>query len=1190
MHTVLPLSLLSLSAFLGSSLIAGQQVRQAAHEYRPFVAPASNEGEKAIKGIRVPEGHRVVLWAAEPLLANPVAFCFDELGRCYVAETFRHSTGVTDNRNHMYWLDDDLASRTVADRVAMYKKHLKHKFKDYEKEQDRVRLILDTDGDGKADTATVFADGFARAETGIGAGVLARKGNVYYTCIPDLWLLKDTNGDGKADVRKVLSTGYGVHVAFLGHDLHGLRMGPDGKLYFSIGDRGLNVRTREGNHLYSPDTGAVLRCDPDGANLEMVATGLRNPQELAFDDHGNLFTVDNNSDAGDRARLVYVVEGGDSGWRTGFQYGSAVSNRGPWHYEKLWHLEHEGQPAYILPPLAHISAGPSGFTHYPGIGLQDRYAGHFFLVDFRGNAGGSGVWSFGVKPKGASFEPTDLHRFVWSVLATDCEFGPDGGFYVSDWVQGWSKTGKGRIYRITDPEAMKKPAVAEARKLLAEGFDSKPTAALVRLLSHPHQQVRLEAQFALATKGKEVIEPLTKVAKAEKGALSRLHAVWALGQIARKETAARQPLLGLLGAASPEVRAQAAKTLGSTFPAARPEGAYDRGKAQADAEARATAVEKLRALLKAPEPRVRFFAAISIGKITHGFVTTRIGRRRPHGSAPAKTPGPIRRDAPASGDVPVRPVFAPTIKAVAGMLRDNADRDPYLRHAGVVALEGLTNPHTVLELADDESPSVRLAALLVMRNQMLPGVARFLSDKDPHIVAEAARAIHDVQLPPGVPEGAHTIVDDLPKLAALVESPNLPEGVLYRALNANFRLGKPENAKALARFASRDDAPARLRAEAVEMLGEWAKPARRDRVTGLTQDLGTRPEQVAVEVFKTHLGGIFAGPNKVRQEATRVATRLGIKEVAPVLLGLLRDRERPAEVRVEALRGLDALRDVRLDRAIEEALKDSEPLVRNEGRRVLARLRPAAALDLIEKVLQEGDTPRSGLTVEQKAVANRVARQGAFAILATLKGKATDDILSGWMDRLLAGKVPAEVQLDLLEAARAASSATVKSKLKRYEATRPRGDPLALYREALVGGQGGEGKRVFLHKAEVSCLRCHKLNGEGGEVGPDLTGIGSRQNRAYLLEAIVAPDKQIAKGFETVIITTTRGKVINGIVKAEDKTSLRLITPEGKLMDIPKKDIDDRQKGQSAMPADLLKHLSPREVRDLVEFLSGLKK
>ncbi len=463
----------------------------------------------------------------------------------------------------MNWLDDDLASRTVAERVAMYRKHLKDKFATYESEQDRVRLIEDTKGAGVADKATVFADGFHLAADGLGSGVLARKGDVYYTCIPDLWLLRDTKGDGKADIRRSLATGFGVHVAFLGHDMHGLRMGPDGLLYFSIGDRGLNVKTKEGKQLFYPDTGAVLRCELDGSNLEVVHTGLRNPQELAFDAHGDLFTVDNNSDSGDRARLVYIVEGGDSGWRTGYQYGSAMGDRGPWNAEKIWHLPNPEQPAYVVPPLAHITSGPSGFCYnYGATALPARYADHFFICDFRGSSGGSGVYSFAVKPKGASFEVADGHEFIWSLLATDCDFGPDGGFYVSDWVEGWNLTGKGRIYRFADPEAAKKPAIAEVKKLLAEGFDHRSGAELAKLLAHADLRVRQEAQFALAGRGSASIPLLAKVAKEDKNPLARLHAIWGLGQLGRRGEKVREPLRALLADSNAEVRRQSARALG----------------------------------------------------------------------------------------------------------------------------------------------------------------------------------------------------------------------------------------------------------------------------------------------------------------------------------------------------------------------------------------------------------------------------------------------------------------------------------------------------------------------------------------------------------------------------------------------------------------------------------------------------
>ncbi|HEX8200956.1 MAG TPA: PVC-type heme-binding CxxCH protein, partial [Isosphaeraceae bacterium] len=416
--------------------------------YEAKIAPASDEGARAIAKFRIPEGFRVELFAAEPMLANPVCLALDERNRVYVAETFRLHSGVTDNRRHMAWLADDLAARTIADRVAMYRKHLTpEEFAAFGVDPERVRLLEDRDGDGRADRASVFADGFHGVADGIGAGLLARNGDVYYTCIPALLRLRDADGDGRAEVRQALHQGYGVHVAFLGHDLHGLRFGPDGRLYFSVGDRGLNVQ-QGGRSVVSLDSGAILRCNPDGSELEIVATGLRNPQELVFDEHGNLFTGDNNSDGGDKARWVYVVEGGDSGWRIGYQYLVEPVNRGPWNAEKLWHPHWEGQAAYLVPPIANIADGPSGLTYDPGTGLPARYRRHFFLADFRGGTSAqSGIRSFAVRPQGASFELVDPQQFLWSVLPTDVDFGSDGALYVLDWVEGWNKTGKGRIYK-----------------------------------------------------------------------------------------------------------------------------------------------------------------------------------------------------------------------------------------------------------------------------------------------------------------------------------------------------------------------------------------------------------------------------------------------------------------------------------------------------------------------------------------------------------------------------------------------------------------------------------------------------------------------------------------------------------------------------------------------------------------------
>ena len=318
----------------------GPKTRLPAHKQNP-TTPSSRQRRTRLRGpfdrFRVPAGLKVELFAAEPLLANPVAFCIDEKGRFYVAETFRLGAGVTDTRGHMNWLDDDLACRTVADRVAMYKKYLGKEFESYKVEHERVRQVVDRDGDGKADAATVFADGFNDPAAGIGAGLLARNGDVWYACIPWLWKLRDAEGDreGRPSARSCTKATACTSGSWA-TTCTACAWGPTAGSTSASATAASTCRTREGRKLAVPDTGSVLRCNPDGTELEVFATGLRNPQELAFDEYGNLFTGDNNSDSGDKARWVYVVEGGDSGWRIGYQFIEEPVSRGPWNEEKLW--------------------------------------------------------------------------------------------------------------------------------------------------------------------------------------------------------------------------------------------------------------------------------------------------------------------------------------------------------------------------------------------------------------------------------------------------------------------------------------------------------------------------------------------------------------------------------------------------------------------------------------------------------------------------------------------------------------------------------------------------------------------------------------------------------------------------------------------------------------------------------------
>ena len=363
-----------------------------------------------------------------------------------------------------------------------------------------IRLVQDKAGTGRADTSSIYASGFNKTTSGTAAGILARHGEVWFACIPDFWHFTGVDDAGKAEKRENYFTGFGVHIGVTGHDLHGLRMGPDGKIYMSSGDRGFVVTNKEGRILNNPDTGAVLRCNQDGSGLEIVCIGLRNPQELAFDQYGNLFTDDNDRAGEDRSRVIYIVEGADYGWRCSYQH---MSGFGPWNKEKVW----MGNIDDALPLCGYVAQGPSGLAYYPGTGLPEKYENHFLVCDFP-----SGVRSFALKAKGASFETVDNEKFLWHLWPTDVDFGPDGSIFVSDWVEGWQMPNKGRLYRIYDPQQINGPAVLEVKNLLSELSQKKGAAdaeELGKLLGHHDMRERLEAQYALASLGWSAMQTLS---------------------------------------------------------------------------------------------------------------------------------------------------------------------------------------------------------------------------------------------------------------------------------------------------------------------------------------------------------------------------------------------------------------------------------------------------------------------------------------------------------------------------------------------------------------------------------------------------------------------------------------------------------------------------------------------------------
>ena len=505
--------------------LAGEQ--RAGHGPRsPIVrlspAQALQRATAARRGVsvQIASGLELTAWAPDGLVIDPVALDFDERGVLYATSTSRNNMPL-DIRAHPSWVPLVHSLRTVPDLLAFYRRELapersaenpwlpdanndgSRDWRDLARLTERLYRIEDTNGDGVADRSQIMIDGFNSDPTNdIAGGVLHHNGDWLLGASPALWRLRDQNGDGFIDSQVAISEGYNVHPAFGGHGMSGVTLGPDGRIYWEVGDMGFDVVDQSGRRWSSPNQGAVLRANPDGSDFEVFATGIRNLQEFAFDEYGNLISVDNDGDhPGETERLVYLTEGSDSGWRANWQYGKYTdpdNNRyNAWMDEGMFKPRFEGQPAHLTPPIAAYHPGPAGMAYEPGTALSDEWRRHFFVASFRGSASNAVIRAFRLRAEGAGFALESDRVLLQGILTVGMKFGPDGGLYLADWITGWDSKGDGRIWRVAAPGATPSAAQREVRSLLAGSLEARTATDVGLLLQHADMRVRLKAQFEL---------------------------------------------------------------------------------------------------------------------------------------------------------------------------------------------------------------------------------------------------------------------------------------------------------------------------------------------------------------------------------------------------------------------------------------------------------------------------------------------------------------------------------------------------------------------------------------------------------------------------------------------------------------------------------------------------------------------
>ena len=493
---------------VGFLFLAGQTLQPKINDAQP--RPRSVQVSDDSTRLYLPDDLEVTLWAEAPMFFNPTNMDIDARGRIWITEAvnYRKYNNKPENRlNHP--------------------------------DGERVMILEDTDGDGKADDSKVFVTD-PDLVSPLGIAVIGNK--VIVSCSPNLVVYTDEDGDDKPDRKEILLTGFGG----LDHDhaLHALVAGPDGKYYFNTGNAGPHVvsdktgwtlrsgslyvggspyNTRNHGNQVSDDGrvwtgGMALRINPDASGLKVMGHNFRNNYETCLDSYGNMWQNDND-DQVVACRTSWLMEGGNAGYFSsdGTRYWQGDQRPGQTIQTAHWHQDDPG----VMPVGDMTGAGsPTGMVFYEGDELGPAYRGMLLSAE----AGRNVIFSYKPEPIGAGFRmprtdfistfPQVDENYKWNDKTTDTRkwfrpsdvaVGTDGAIYIADWYdpivgghQMEDHKGYGRIYRVTP----------RGKTLKAPKIDLRTTPGQIAALLSPAVNVRVLGFEALKAQGQKAVEPV----------------------------------------------------------------------------------------------------------------------------------------------------------------------------------------------------------------------------------------------------------------------------------------------------------------------------------------------------------------------------------------------------------------------------------------------------------------------------------------------------------------------------------------------------------------------------------------------------------------------------------------------------------------------------------------------------------
>ena len=440
------------------------------------------------------------------------------------------------------------------------------------------------------------------------------------------------------------------------------------------------------------------------------------------------------------------------------------------------------------------------------------------------------------------------------------------------------------------------------------------------------------------------------------------------------------------------------------------------------------------------------------------------------------------------------------------------------------------------------------------------GIAELLKDKNLYLVTEAARAIHD----------DFSIPEALPALAESLDRSDLSgEPLLRRAINANFRVGRPEDAERLARYAARKDAPEDMRATALACLALWTQPPVLDAVEGRHRAYPPRDPAPAAHALSSQAEALAAsGSSKLMTVLARAMQRLKVRELLPAARAMFDAKGASSDLRVQLLTTLAELNDPELGELVERSLQSKDGRLRATAQRFAW----AAGLSGVELA---GQALESGTLVEKRGALKSLAA-------ANSDDEKASQLLTKLYSEFLDGKADPQLALDIQMAAEASTDSQISNRAKDY-AEKLTTD----FSNTLQGGDAQAGRKLVFGHPAAQCIRCHKVAGLGSEIGPDLSKVAAKLSRADILEALVDPQAKLTEGYGLLVGKLKDGTDVSGsIVKSSDR-HYQIRTAEGNDLQVERKNLASEILTSQMPPMGAI--LTRYELRDIVEFLSNLR-